>query len=389
MSAMDVNAPLVLLGGLSPAQFMRRHWQKKPLLVRQAWPGVKAPVTRAALFALAAEDGIESRCVQREGQGASERWRVRSGPLPRRSLPPVRQPNWTLLVQGLDHHSGAAHDLLSGFAFLPHARLDDVMLSWASDGGGVGPHLDSYDVFLLQVQGQRRWQVGAARSAKDAVWRDDVPLKILRNFRPQHDWLLTPGDMLYLPPGWAHDGTAEGGACMTASIGFRAPAAATLASEVLQRLADVALDSPNDQRGLYTDRQQPATETPGEIPLALMAFAQAAVARCLADPQALQQALGEVLSEPKPQVWFSPLPASRPQAAATTGIRLAAATRMLYDQRHIYINGESLRAAGRDARLMQRLADHRSLSAEDMKGLSAAARNVVMNWLQDGWLVPL
>ena len=389
MSVMDVNAPLVLLGGLSPARFMRRHWQTKPLLVRQAWPGVQAPLTRAALFALAAEDGVESRCVQREGQGADERWHLRSGPLPRRSMPPVRQPDWTLLVQGLDHHSSAAHDLLAPFAFLPHARLDDLMLSWASEGGGVGPHLDSYDVFLLQVQGQRRWQVGAARNAKDAAWRDDVPLKILRNFQPRHDWVLNPGDMLYLPPGWAHDGTAVGGECMSASIGLRAPAASTLASEVLQRLADVAADSLSDQRGLYSDRRQPATESPGQIPPALLAFAQVAVARCLTDPQAIERALGEVLSEPKPQVWFSPPPANEPMASIAAGIRLAAATRMLYDQRHVYINGDSLRASGRDARLLHRLSDQRKLSANELKGLSASAHDVMTQWLHDGWLLPL
>ena len=158
---MDIQAPLALLGGLSPAQFMRRHWQKKPLLVRQAWPGVQPPLGRAALFDLAAQDDVESRLVQRRADG---RWAVRQGPMPRRALPPVARPDWTLLVQGLDLHEPAAHAMLSRFRFVPDARLDDLMVSWASDGGGVGPHLDSYDVFLIQAQGRRRWRASSRQS---------------------------------------------------------------------------------------------------------------------------------------------------------------------------------------------------------------------------------
>ena len=155
---MDVNAPLTLLGGLSPAAFMRRHWQKTPLLVRQAWRGVAPPVSRREMFQLAASEDVESRLVVRE----SARWRVRPGPLPPRALPPLARPGWTLLVQGLDLHRSAACDMLERFRFVPDARLDDLMLSWASPGGGVGPHTDSYDVFLLQVQGRRRCAPWAA-----------------------------------------------------------------------------------------------------------------------------------------------------------------------------------------------------------------------------------
>ena len=188
---MDLDEPLPLLGGLSPTQFMRRHWQKKPLLVRQALPGIGAPLPRAELFALAARDDVESRLVQRHATG----WSLRHGPLPRRALPPLSRPAWTLLVQGLDLHLQAAHELLARFRFVPGARLDDLMLSYASDGGGVGPHLDSYDVFLLQVHGRRRWRVG--RPA-DAAFVEGLPLKILRRFEPEHDWLLEPGDLLWI-----------------------------------------------------------------------------------------------------------------------------------------------------------------------------------------------
>jgi 50S ribosomal protein L16 3-hydroxylase len=381
--AMDVNVPLPLLGGLSPARFMRRHWQKAPLLVRQAWPGVAPPLDRKALFKLAASDDVESRLVAHE----AGRWKVRHGPLARRALPPVGRPGWTLLVQGLDLHVPAAHEMLARFPFVPQARLDDLMMSWASDGGGVGPHLDSYDVFLLQVHGRRRWRVGPCLDAASTAWQPGLPLKILRDFTPLHDWVLEPGDMLYLPPGWGHDGVAVGGDCMTCSVGFRAPAAGALAAELLQRLADAQDDDDPaaTQAGrLYRDPAQRATATPGAMPPALQAFARRAVARLLAEPHALERALGEVLTEPKPRVWFAPAEA----AASPYGVALAAATRMAYDERHVFINGESFRAGGRDARLMHRLADDRMLAARDLARLSEEAQALLQDWLDSGWLLP-
>jgi 50S ribosomal protein L16 3-hydroxylase len=362
---------------------MRRHWQKKPLLVRQAWPGVQPPLTRAALFDLAGSEDVESRLIEQRDAG----WKVRHGPLPRRALPPVGRPGWTLLVQGLDLHVPAAHSMLSRFAFVPQARLDDLMMSWASPGGGVGPHLDSYDVFLLQVQGQRRWRVGPCLRPGQAAWQPGLPLKILRDFEPVHDWVLDPGDMLYLPPGWGHDGVAVGGDCMTCSVGFRAPAQAGLAAELLQRLADAADDETADGGAaplLYRDPQQPATAMPGEVPAALQDFARRAVARLLAQPQALERALGEVLTEPKPRVWFAPEPALQRDAA----VCLAAATRMAYDARHVFINGESFLAGGRDARLMHQLADNRHLPAADRGKLSTDAQALLQDWLDSGWLLP-
>lgn len=374
---MDVNAKLPLLGGLSPAGFMKRHWQKKPLLVRQAWPGVQAPLSRPALFDLAAQDDVESRLVvcEQRTPGAVEQWRVRRGPLPRRALPPVSRPGWTLLVQGLDLHVPAAHELLQPFRFVPDARLDDLMVSWASDGGGVGPHLDAYDVFLLQVQGRRRWRVGRV---KQPQWVADAPLKRLARFEAEDEWVLEPGDMLYLPPNWGHDGVAVGGDCMTCSVGFRVPKAEELARELLLRLGDEeVMPSP-----LYRDPGQAATQTPGQLPPALLAFAQAAVQRRLADPHWLARALGETLTEPKPQVWF---PAAEHPGAAAGPLRLSARTKMLYDERHVFINGEAFEASGRDAQLMRRLADQRRLAAADIGRLSPGAAELLQQWLAAGW----
>ena len=373
--AMDVNASTTLLGGLSPAAFMQRHWQKKPLLVRQAWPGVVAPLPRQALFAMAAQDGVESRLVQRTGAAANA-WRVRLGPMPRRALPPAARSGWTLLVQGLDLHLPAARTMLERFRFLPDARLDDLMVSWASDGGGVGPHVDSYDVFLLQVQGRREWRIAAPASRAEPAWVEGAPLKLLRDFEPTQAWLLEPGDLLYLPPGWGHDGTAVGGDCMTCSIGFRAPAAGELARELLLRFSE-----DEGEGRLYRDPRQPATAHPGELPAALVQFAQQALQRHLADPQALPRALGEILTEPKPSVWFE----ASPPGNGASALQLDARTRMAYDARHVFINGESFVAGGRDARLMRVLADARQLSVRERQGLSAGAAELLNEWLGAGW----
>jgi 50S ribosomal protein L16 3-hydroxylase len=370
---MDITQPLPLLGGLTPAQFMQRHWQKKPLLVRGAVPGLQPLLARKDLFALAARDDVESRLVARERKA----WRLQRGPFARRALPPLQQPAWTLLVQGVDLHVPAAHALLQRFAFVPAARLDDLMISWASDGGGVGPHFDSYDVFLLQAQGRRRWRIGRQR---DLTLQEGVPLKVLARFAPEHEYVLEPGDLLYLPPRYAHDGVALG-ECQTYSIGFRAPARGELARELLQRLADEAgeLDGP-----IYRDPGQQASAAPGAIPPALRSFAQEALAAALKDPAALDRALGESLTEPKPNVWFAAGRAPRRLHALV----LDAKTRMLHDARHVFINGESWRAGGRDVTLLRRLADTRRLERADLERASDAARELLLAWCEAGWAHP-
>lgn len=376
---MNLDQPTPLLAGLSPARFMQRHWQKKPLLVRQAWPGVVPPLDRAALFALAGDEQVESRLVsRREGQ-----WQLRQGPFSRRQLPPVSRADWTLLVQGLDIHVPAAQQMLSAFRFLPGVRLDDLMLSWASDGGGVGPHLDSYDVFLLQVQGRRRWRIGPVANKRLV---DGLPVRILADFLPKQEWLLEPGDMLYLPPKWGHDGVAEG-ECMTCSIGFRSPGADDLAQELLQQLS-LELTLQSEERGReqtrYRDPSQAATTCPGAVPPGLRQFAQDALARALRDTAALDRALGCLLTEPKPKVWFSP--GSLP--APGEGLRLDARSRMAYDDGHVYLNGEAFAAGGRDATLVRRLADQQVLAATDLARLSGPAKALLLDWCDAGWLRP-
>jgi 50S ribosomal protein L16 3-hydroxylase len=373
---MDITQALALLGGLSPQQFMKRHWQKRPLLVRGAVPGLQPLLPRSELFALAGRDEVESRLV---AQGGGQ-WRFRRGPFSRRALPPLSQPGWTLLVQGVDLHDERAHALMAQFRFLPQARLDDLMISYATDGGGVGPHFDSYDVFLLQSQGRRRWRIGRQ---KDLSLRPDVPLKILAGFEAEEEYVLEPGDLLYLPPRYAHEGVALG-ECQTCSIGFRAPGRGELARELLQRLSDDGAELAGE--ALYRDRDQPATDAPGRVPAPLQQFARDALHDALRNPAVLDRALGEYLTEPKASVWFEGGAPGLAPGAVVLEVVLDRRTRMMYDARHVFINGESYRASGRDAALMRALADRRRLGPSDMVGASVAARSLIGAWREAGWL---
>ncbi len=371
---MDIHQPLALLGGMSAQRFMQRHWQRKPLLIRQAIAGFAPPLDRAALFALAQSEAVESRLII--GASATKGWQLRHGPFARRALPALKRPDWTLLVQGVDLHDQAVHELLNRFRFVPDARLDDVMVSYATEGGGVGPHFDSYDVFLLQAHGQRRWRIGRQ---KDQTLQQGQPLKILQNFVAEQEFVLSPGDMLYLPPGYAHDGVALD-ECMTYSIGFRAPGRGEVAAEMLQRLAQDAPDMVAAQ--IYRDAGQDAVATPGAIPAAMLEFARQALEQALRDPMVLARNLGEHLTEPKPLVWFT----ETSGATAGGAVRLDRRTRMMYDQHHVFINGESFRAGGRDARLMQVLADTRRLDARMGASVSSEAKDLLQTWMAAGWL---
>ncbi len=354
---------------------MRRYWQKKPLLIRQAVPDIHPLLSRTQLFALAQSEDVESRLVIHDAN--TGHWRVKSGPFNRRSLPPMSQSHWTLLVQGVDLHDDQVAQLRDQFRFIPDARLDDVMISYATDQGGVGPHFDSYDVFLLQVHGQRRWRIS---QQQDLSLRDDTPLKVLRRFKAQETWVLNPGDMLYLPPHCAHEGVAMG-ECMTYSIGFKAETPQALAQQLLPRLADVS----KNESARYRDRLQVATEQPARIPVQLQAFAQQALLHALQQKHASDNVLGEWLSEPKAQVWFE---TQGPQDLQQ-GVVLDRKTKMLYDQRCIYINGESWRCAGADARMLHLLADKKMLKSQQIQRSSDTLVELLQEWLQAGWIHPI
>ena len=376
---MQKNTALTLLGGLTPEQFMKRHWQKKPLLIRQALPNMTPLIERAKLLEMVESEEVESRLIVRKGAY----WSLKKGPMGRKSLPSFKTPDWTVLFQGVDLHNDAVHALLQQFRFVPDARLDDLMISFATDGGGVGPHFDSYDVFLLQAHGQRRWRIGRQKKIE---LQEGVPLKILKEFKPEAEFVLNPGDMLYLPPGYAHDGVAVG-ECMTYSVGFRAPRSAELASGLLMGLSEeMAEECSAADDALYQDPHQVAAIQDASVPKALQEFAAQAVAKALKDPQILNCLLGESLTEPKPNVWFdTPDLDDLPNYAWPTQVQLDRRTKMLFDAKHIFINGESFRAAGQDAKLLRKLANDKILSSAQAAQLSDDAAELMQAWWEEGW----
>jgi 50S ribosomal protein L16 3-hydroxylase len=392
---MNPDTPLALLGGRTPAEFMRRYWQRKPLLIRAAIPDFKPPVSIAAVKRLARRDDVESRLIWRE----NGEWQMEHGPFAR--LPKAGEPDWTLLAQGVDLHDDAAAELMHRFRFVPDARLDDVMISIASDGGGVGPHFDSYDVFLLQAAGTREWRIGRQR---DLSLRPDLPLKILEHFEPEETYVLEPGDMLYLPPQVAHDGIAIGGDCMTISIGFRAPDRATLARGMLEAAADQVMaraglpagpyaDPPLPGprlAGLYRDPGQPAVERPAALPDPLVAAALDAVATLRFDEALASRFLGCWLTEPPAAAVFDAAPDDvidlRDTWPAAGRLVLDRRTRMLYRGRQLFINGETAAIAA--TAFLQRLADARALDCADPRcaRLGESEREALAQWLEDGWI---
>ncbi|GGA17819.1 cupin domain-containing protein [Dyella nitratireducens] len=253
----EVHGSAKLPLGMTAAQFLRDYWQKRPLLIRKAFPDFQTPIAPEDLAGLACEEGALSRLIQHNED--RERWKVKTGPLSESDFAKTGNANWTLLVQDVDKWDMDVAALLDHFLFLPNWRVDDVMISYAEPGGGVGAHVDQYDVFLLQGLGQRHWAISTDPHApKD--FRSDVELKQLVHFEPTHEWLLEPGDMLYLPPGVPHDGVAFGGPCMTFSVGMRAPSQAELVGDLADYLAE---HLPEDQR--YADPDLTPAKQAGEI----------------------------------------------------------------------------------------------------------------------------
>ncbi|HJV03118.1 MAG TPA: cupin domain-containing protein [Burkholderiaceae bacterium] len=367
---------LPLLGNITPAQFLSEYWHKKPLLIRQAIPGFKPLVSLDTLQAMATKDHVESRLVTSTGG----HWNLQHGPL--EHLPPRTQKEWTLLVQGVNLHDAKADALLRQFRFLPDARLDDLMISFATDGGGVGPHFDSYDVFLLQAQGQRRWRIGPQ---KDLSLIEGLPLKILSKFKPNEEYVLEPGDMLYLPPHYAHDGVAIGD-CQTYSIGFRSPSYQELGEAFLQFMAD-SIDLP----GRYADPELEATSKPAEIPRHMLDTIADELNKVRFTEDDVTIFLGEHLSEPKHNVFFTgpakPLTVGKfAEAAAKKGLVLSRKTQMLYRGKHVFINGESFAIGRADKVTLEALANQRALDGSAIASASDDVMDALYTWYQDGWI---
>ncbi|QXD14009.1 cupin domain-containing protein [Rhodocaloribacter litoris] len=282
--------PDTLLGGLTPAAFLREYWQKKPLLVRGALPGFTAPIGPDELAALACEEMVESRLILEKG-GAYP-WELRHGPFEPEDFERLPPTHWTLLVQEVDRYVPAVAALRDRFRFLPNWRIDDVMVSFAPEGGGVGPHVDQYDVFLVQGLGRRRWRIHHEPVEEEHLV-PDLDVRILANFEPDAEWVLEPGDLLYLPPRIPHEGVALGD-CMTFSVGFRAPGPLDLVTGFLEdRLTRL------DARQRYSDPDLTPPVHPGMLGPEVRAYVRAVLRELVRDDQALDEWFGRFITTPK------------------------------------------------------------------------------------------
>jgi len=369
---------LTLLGGLTVRGFLRDYWQKKPLLIRGAFPQFAGLLEPRQLLGLACEEDVQARLVTQQ-RGKFE---LRHAPFAVGDFDKFGNKKWTVLVQGVNHHLPEAAELLKHFNFIPHARMDDLMVSYAAKGGGVGPHFDSYDVFLLQGTGHRRWQIS---TQADRTLIEGAPLRILKDFRAEQEWILEPGDMLYLPPHCAHNGIAED-ECMTYSIGFRTPAYQELAEQFLVHLQDRI-----EIAGMYADPDMKAQKHPSEISAAMLDQVEKVIKRVRWDREDIANFLGCYLSEPKPHIFFEgPEPASSAarfrQSANKHGLMLDLKSQMLCHAGWVFMNGEAHRPTRQDYPVFRDLADQRELSP--LQQISSESAGLLYQWYLDGYITP-
>ena len=345
--------------------FLRDHWQKKPLLIRGAWDEWSNPLAPDELAGLACEEGVESRLVQR----ADDSWSIEHGAFPESRFGKLHEANWTLLVQAVDQFVPAVAALIEPFRFVPDWRIDDVMVSIAARGGGVGPHFDQYDVFLVQGLGKRRWRIGAMCDADTPLLAND-DVRLLADFEALEEHVLEPGDILYVPPGIAHDGIAESDDCMTYSIGFRAPSR----SELIAHFCDHVLGTLEDD-DRYADPDLPRQANPGEIAPAALARLHAMIADTLQDREAFARWFGAYVTAPKyPELDWAPDEAVSPdelrgRLEAGEGLHRNAASRFSFIRRGdaglmLFVDGQSHACSGEVATVAEALCAQGSLTIE-------------------------
>jgi 50S ribosomal protein L16 3-hydroxylase len=377
-----------LLNNLTPTQFLAEYWQKKPLLIRQALPKFKSFLSVDELLNLALDDDAEARLIINK----NGKWQVKFNPLEEHDFSKLPQTTtsklfWTVLVQNVNHHLPQAIDLLQPFNFIPHARLDDLMISYAPKGSGIGAHVDSYDVFLLQGAGKRKWQIS---TQTDLSLVENAPLKLLKNFVPEQEWILEAGDMLYLPPHIAHCGISESDDCMTYSIGFRAPSYQELAHEFLSYLQD-KLGENTSIKGLYSDPNLTVQNHPGEISDALQANIHAALSGINWKSADIGDFLGHYLTEPKAHVYFdAPDEISKAKFSALLAkknVHLSLKSMMLFADNNFYINGEKMHTPTEISAYLRDLADHRCINTIALQAnIHAALSDVLTEYYCAGYL---
>ena len=389
---LPLDEPWALFGGISPEQFMARHWHKKPLLIRGAIPAfslskqngepLDSPIPAKQLLQFAQQESVESRLVQ------AKPWSFNHGPFAKQAIPSLGKPNWTLLLQGMEAHHPAAAKILSWFRFIPDARLDDLMISIASIGGGVGPHFDSYDVFLIQMSGRRQWRVS---EQKDLSLNPKLPLKILQHFKPEQEWVLEPGDMLYLPPHVAHDGIALDEGCQTWSVGFRSPSFKELLQEGLWRLAE-SLEGIPALEQKFADPKQGATHSAEQLPPELIKQLRMKLKELNLDQiDGFLPGITAYLSEPKQQAIFDA--PDRPLKSKEFIKKMGASkliphpqTRILSLNKQVYCNGENVSEGQKPgvSRAWLTLSRYKALSTPKLQDLDNSS---LYEAYLSGWLI--
>lgn len=375
-------------GKLSPEQFLKKHWQREPLLIKNAVPEIAGLLSGDDLAGLALEEDVEARLVLRNGRpDQAKNWTLRHGPFKTTDFRKLPERDWTLLVQAVDHRLPELAELLDRFDFLPQWRVDDVMVSYATDGGGVGPHYDSYDVFLIQGLGNRVWKVGP--QVDDDALLPHPDLRILKKMDVVDEYLCEPGDVLYLPPGFAHWGIAQG-ECMTYSVGFRAPADRELLDGFCNHLVE---HTPEQQR--YSDPGLAPVRHPGALDARTLERFRERLANLVDQPDLLADFLGRALSDPK-YATSPPVPEKRytlatldKALAKTAQLRRHEASRILLlaDFARLYVDGSTIELVDEHAvELAARIADRRVLNAQDLRNGKGAARALLLRLVNNGHL---
>ncbi len=374
-----------LLGGMSPQRFLAEYWQKKPLLIEAAWPQVADSLGSEDLQELAGEDGIEARLILEHG---ATPWELRHGPFDAAVFAALPASHWTLLVQAVDHYDLQWRSLLDELSFLPNWRIDDIMISYAPEDGSVGPHDDRYDVFLLQLHGHRHWRIGPVVSATHPRLAHPR-LRLLQDMPVEFEATLAPGDLLYLPPGVAHHGVASD-ACLTLSIGFRAPTLAHL----LERIVDASLEADPGLRLFQDGQRQPCTH-PGALATEDIEALRRQVLALLEDDERWRQVLGASLSEAKyedyqPHGEVISRRALRAHLQGGGALLRDPASRFIYTestsgQTLAWVNGEA--RTDMPMHLLTRIADARRLTSRDLPPLQASEEAALCAWIEEGLLL--
>jgi len=388
-----MQIPESLLGGLSPEHFLRDYWQKKPLLIRQALPGFRSQLSGDELAGLSLEPEVESRLVmERHGEWP---WQVIHGPQDEAVYGRLPDSHWTLLVQEVNRHVPEVAELFDLFAFIPAWRLDDIMISYAEDQGSVGPHVDNYDVFLLQAEGSRRWQISPQREVHDEDLIPDIEMRILREFQATEDWILEPGDMLYLPPNVPHHGVAQG-ECITYSVGFRAPTVHQMWGHYLEYLLQTTADR------FYSDPGLQPTAQAGRIDTTALDRIRGMIRELPMEDERIDDWFGRFITDPVrgigPEPMETPLSEQAFIQMSKNGEALyrSEETRFAYLESdagpRLFINGQAVTVDGISPQLVRLIADRRHytapelapfLSGEDLAFLTGLCSQGFLGWLEE------